>query len=72
MKADKTFMNMPALDLSLDVRELIEKHFTGMYSGEIGVSTIAGWANSCQCSIGLIGYFGVCTSSFVQEVCKPV
>ena len=59
MKADKTLMNMPALDLSLDVRELIEKHFKGMYSGEIGVSTIKGGqtaANAALASLDILGY----------------
>lgn len=59
MKADKTLMNMPALDLSLDVRELIEKHFKGMYSGEIGVSTIKGGqsaANAALASLDISGY----------------
>ena len=59
MKADKTLMNMPVIDLSLDVRELIEKHFTGMFSGEIGVSSIAGGqcaANAALASLDISGY----------------
>lgn len=59
MKADKTLMNMPVIDLSLDVRELIEKHFTGMFSGEIGVSSIAGGqsaANAALASLDNSGY----------------
>ena len=52
-------MNMPVIDLSLDVRELIEKHFTGMYSGEIGVSSIKGGqtaAYKALASLDISGY----------------
>jgi len=52
-------MNMPVIDLSLDVHALIEKHFTGMYSGEIGVSSIEGGqtaAHKALASLDISGY----------------
>ena len=52
-------MNMPVIDLSLDVHALIEKHFTGMYSGEIGVSSIEGGqtaAYKALASLDISGY----------------
>ena len=50
---------MPVIDLSLDVHALIEKHFTGMYSGEIGVSSIGGGqtaAYKALASLDISGY----------------
>ena len=50
---------MPVIDLSLDVHALIEKHFTGMYSGEIGVSSIEGGqtaAHKALASLDISGY----------------
>ena len=58
MKADKTLMNMPVIDLSLDVQELIEKHFTGMYSGEIGVSAITGGQSAANATLGSLDNSG--------------
>ena len=52
-------MNMSEIDLSLDVQELIAKHFSGMYSGEIGVSSIEGGqtaANKALASLDIAGY----------------
>jgi len=52
-------MNMPVIDLSLDVHALIAKHFTGMYSGEIGVSSIEGGqtaAHKALASLDISGY----------------
>jgi deoxyribodipyrimidine photo-lyase len=52
-------MNMPVIDLSLNVHALIEKHFTGMYSGEIGVSSIKGGqtaAYKALASLDISGY----------------
>lgn len=49
----------PAIDLSLDVTEIIETNFNGMYSGNIGVSAIQGGqtaAYKALASLDISGY----------------